>query len=144
MKITALRRKTEKGRLPESAEALMLIENIGIEGDVNAGRAERQVCLLSKAAGDAREKDGLCSAKFYPNIEIDNIKRSSLAEGDKLRFVDTVLEVESLGKRCYPECRAHKRTGPCSLAKESFFARVLSGGVVRIGDTVVPELIGGL
>ncbi len=136
MRITELRIKRAKGFPAEEAETIRLIAGFGIEGDAGAGKPTRQVTLLSAKAGAARESDGLCSPKFFPNIEIDGMEPQGLRVGDRLHIADATVEIERIGKDCYPECEALQRTGPCVLARESVFARVLESGDAAVGQTV--------
>lgn len=62
-----------------------------------------------------------------------------LCVGERLRLADAIIEIERIGKDCYPECEALRRAGSCDLARESVFARVLESGDVRVGQAV--ELI---
>ncbi|HCM25922.1 MAG TPA: MOSC domain-containing protein [Treponema sp.] len=136
MRINELRKKLAKSVPAEKAESIRLIAGFGIEGDAGAGKPTRQVSLLSMEAGAARARDGLCSPKFSPNLEIDGMEASELRVGERLRMADAVIEIERIGKDCYPECEALQREGPCVLARESVFARVLESGDVRTGQAV--------
>lgn len=134
MTITALRRKTAKGEPAEEASELRLIAGRGIEGDVNAGKLNRQVCLIPEPASRSREADGLCSPRFQANVEMDRAPEGGWVLGSRWKASDAVLEIEQVGKDCYPECEAFGRNGPCSLARECAFASVVVGGIVRLGE----------
>lgn len=141
MVVTVLRIKKAKGAPAETVADMRLIAGIGIEGDANSGKATRQVCLISSPASAAREADGLCSPKFQANIETNEEPAAAWSTdawsaGSRLRAGDAVLEIESVGKECYPECEAFRRAGPCSLALGCAFAKVTGSGALRVGDPV--------
>lgn len=111
-----------------------MVENFGIEGDLNAGDGKQSVSLISAESSARREPDGLCSGRFYANIEVEGLLKVSA--GERLRIGEAVLTIERIGKKCYPECAVLGRTGPCPLARDSVFARVEKGGRVLVGDSV--------
>ncbi|MFA6505806.1 MAG: hypothetical protein WCT14_06900 [Treponemataceae bacterium] len=117
-------------------DEIKILAGVGIEGDANAGQTTRQLCLISRDASEKRAVDGLCSPKFFPNIEIDHIDVGLRTFGRKLRIGTALIEIERVGKDCYPECAALCLSGPCSLANGSLYARVIESGIVRVGETV--------
>lgn len=136
MRIAALRRKPVKGLPAESVSELSLAAGRGIAGDAYAGNLTRQVSLLPVLPPSALRPEGFCVPKFRANIEISGLTPSGLEPGSLLRVGNAVLEVESVGKECYGECAVFRDEGPCVLARECVFARVVEGGTVRIGDTI--------
>lgn len=136
MRIAALRRKPAKGLPAESVSELSLAEGQGIEGDAYAGRARRQISLLPVLPESSLRAEGLCASKFLTNIEIVGLAAPVPGAGTTLRVGNAVLEIESVGKECYPECTVFRSEGPCALARECFFGRVVEGGTVRIGDSI--------
>ncbi len=138
MTVASLRRKTAKGVPAEQVSEIVLVAGYGIEGDVNAGKPDRQVCLISAASSRAREPDGLCSPRFQANLETDGAPSEGWTVGSRWRASGAVIEIVRAGKDCYPECAVFGRSGPCALARECAFAAVVGGGTVRVGDYFRP------
>ena len=61
---------------------------------------------------------------------------SALPVGSRLQVGKTVLEVTQIGKECHTRCAIYDQAGDCVMPKEGIFARVLSGGTIRPGDSV--------
>lgn len=139
MIVSVLRVKRAKGVPAETVAELRLIAGVGIDGDASAGKATRQVCVLSSPASAAREADGLCSVKFQANVETDAEPAGGWSTGTRYRVGDATVEIESVGKECYPECDAFRRTGPCALARGCAFAKVVGDGIVRVGSSAEIE-----
>ena len=50
------------------------------------------------------------------------------------------LEITQIGKTCHKGCAIRELVGDCVMPREGVFARVLTEGVVKVGDTV--EVLG--
>ena len=128
--------KGEKGT--ELAEG-RLVENLGLEGDYHAKGGDRQLSLLFAEAWDeltARMAMGLCFSRFKENICIRGMTPDVLRPGVRFEIGETMLEITGETKHCHEECRLYREGTPCPLAGKSLFARVLKGGVIRVGDGV--------
>jgi MOSC domain-containing protein YiiM len=136
MRLVALRIKRAKGVPAESVQRATAVAGYGILGDAGGGMPTRQLAILGTAADGAREADGLCSDRFRPNLLIEGFQRDSSLVGHRLLIGDAVLEIESVGKDCYPECPAFARAGPCALARGAVFAKVAVGGELQVRDSV--------
>jgi cyclic pyranopterin monophosphate synthase len=134
MRIGALRRKKAKGLPAELADEALLIAGFGMKGDAGAGKATRHLSLLPSEAESAREAEGLCSSRFYANIEIAGSLGAELKRGQKMKIGEALIEIEEIGKPCYQDCPVFQRSGPCVLGRESLFAKVLVGGRLRVGQ----------
>ena len=114
----------------------MFIEDHGIEGDAHAGNWHRQVSLLSHdrieefRAKGAEVKDGA----FGENLVVSGIDFRTLPEGTKLYCGDVVLEITQIGKECHHGCEIFQKMGECIMPREGVFARVIRGGIIRVGD----------
>ena len=123
-----------------------LIENLGIEGDFHtkAGDSEkpdaRQISLQFTGNGEsenAQAEMGLCNRRFKGNITIKRRQTSFLA-GTRFTAGEAVLEISGETKRCHEECPLFREGKTCSLAGTNLFARVIKGGIIRIGDRLEP------
>ena len=54
-----------------------------------------------------------------------------------------MLEITQIGKACHSHCAVYEAVGDCIMPREGVFAKVLEGGVIRIGDEMeVVERVG--
>jgi MOSC domain-containing protein YiiM len=57
--------------------------------------------------------------------------------GTRLRLGREVLaEVTQIGKECHSRCAIFHQVGDCVMPREGIFVRILSGGIVKPGDTI--------
>ncbi len=118
-----------------------LREQHGVVGDSHAG-SERQVSLLAEESIEKMRSEGLTlgPGDFAENLTIRGLELHSLPLGTRIRVGATaLLEISQIGKQCHTDCEIMRLTGKCVMPTEGVFARVLTGGKVRAGDTV--ELI---
>lgn len=130
-----------KGEKKRPVEAVVLREDHGIEGDAHAGSG-RQVSLLSLEGVERmrRKLATIVPGDFAENLTVEGLEALSLAPGDRVRVGEAVLlEVTQIGKECHGHgCAIMRAVGTCVMPKEGIFARVLTGGTVRPGDSVRP------
>lgn len=127
-----------KGERKSVAEAVVLREDYGVEGDAHAGSG-RQVSLLAVESVDSMRArmPELAAGDFAENLLLEGIELTALPVGARLAVGESVLlEVTQIGKTCHSKCNIHKTVGFCVMPTEGIFARVLKGGVVRPGDGV--------
>lgn len=141
-KIVAVCISKKKGTRKESIGEAKLITNWGMDGDAHAGNWHRQISLLSsesiekmRAIGKKRGLE-LMPGDFAENLTIEGLELFSLPIGTYLKIGDTLLEVTQIGKSCHHDCEIFKQIGQCVMPKEGIFARVLSGGMVKAGDSI--------
>ena len=136
----------------ELAEA-QLIAGLGVEGDFYSKGGDRQVSILlaeSRERMTAMEEEGLCFSRFRENLTIGyetqihhtKARRHEgrnlvFMPGDCLNIGETVLEISSDRKRCFEECDLFKAGKFCPLAGMYLFAKVIKGGIIHRGDTVL-------
>jgi len=128
----------KKGERKTPVAAVELRENHGIVGDAHAGDWHRQVSLLAQESIDKMRALGLdvASGAFAENITTSGIDLVALPIGSRLRVGATELEVTQIGKECHTRCAIFYQAGDCVMPKEGIFARVITGGTVRPGDSV--------
>ena len=128
-----------KGERKTPVASVELRENHGIVGDAHAGDWHRQVSLLASESIDKMRAMGLDvdSGDFAENITTLGINLVSLPVGTRLQVGDTIMEVTQIGKECHNRCAIYDQAGDCVMPKEGIFARVLTGGIVTPGDSIV-------
>jgi MOSC domain-containing protein YiiM len=138
-KVVAVSVSKNKGERKSPVARVELRENHGIAGDAHAGDWHRQVSLLAVESIRSMRALGLEveAGDFAENITTEGINLPVLPVGTILELGETVLEVTQIGKECHTRCAIFHQAGDCVMPKEGIFARVLKGGSVRPGDTIV-------
>lgn len=115
------------------------IEGFGIENDAHGGDWHRQVSLLSqdKIADFNAQGANVFNGAFGENLIIEGIELEKLPIGSKLICNEVELEVTQIGKECYVRCHIFHKMGDCIMPKFGIFAKVLTGGSVKIGDEMI-------
>jgi MOSC domain-containing protein YiiM len=132
----------------ESLKSARILTNFGLEGDFRSQRAGRHVTLIEEETLHAvGERLGIAipSGASRRQIVVRGLALNPTV-GKQLRIGEVVLEVTSL---CDPCINMESKIG--SGAREALTdrggvcARVLAGGTMRVGDTVIvePALIAG-
>ena len=128
----------KKGERKKPVESVELRENHGIVGDAHAGDWHRQVSLLAQESIDKMRALGLDvnAGDFAENITTVGIDLVSLPIGSQLQIGETLLEVTQIGKECHTRCAIFYQAGDCVMPKEGIFVKVITGGIVRPGETI--------
>lgn len=125
-------RGTQKKNIKEAR----FIADYGIEQDAHAGNWHRQVSLLSYEkieafnARGAQVEDGA----FGENVIVEGLDFAALPVGTRLQCGEVLLEITQIGKECHNHCQIYDKMGECIMPKQGVFARVLQGGLIKIGD----------
>jgi len=138
-RIEAVSVSTTKGVRKTNVEQALLRVEHGIEGDAHAGDWHRQVSLLASESIAKMQAAGLDvgAGDFAENLTTSGIDLCSLPVGSRLRVGgDVLLEITQIGKICHERCAIYYQAGDCVMPREGIFARVLEGGVIRVGDPV--------
>ncbi len=120
------------------ADELMLSIEAGVMGDCKSAR-DGSVTLTDEAAADSLTGRGLCEKRFHAHIVTRGLAYALLSEGDTLDIGDCALVLTRVGKRCFDACELRAQGQICQLKANCAFARVVRGGVVRTGDSVLRE-----
>ncbi len=167
--VVAVCQKAEPGLPKLEAEAVQLIENYGIAGDYHAGQFVRhrylakkdptkpnlrQVLLVDTSilAEVARQEIHLKPGMLGDNITIKGIPVMTLPIGAQLEIGQALLEVTEVRNPCHQLNEMHPRLLKAVATKvdgqvrrnAGMMARVLKGGWVRPGDSVVVHSKPGL
>jgi len=121
-------------------EKCRLLEEHGFETDAHAGDWHRQVSLLALESIEKMRQMGLDvgPGDFAENITTRGIELVTLPIGTQITIGEGILlEVTQIGKVCHTKCAIYYQAGDCIMPKEGIFARVLKGGDVKVGDTII-------
>jgi MOSC domain-containing protein YiiM len=140
-KVVAVCSSETKGVRKENIQKGILRTGYGLEGDAHADAGwHRQVSLLSMESIAKARQMGLevGPGDFAENITSEGIELFTLPVGTLLTVGDSVvLEISQIGKECHTGCAIMKQTGKCIMPKEGVFAKVIKGGPVNTGDTII-------
>lgn len=132
-----LQRKKE---LPfENVQSLELVAGKGIVGDCHCLGGEKQVALIMQEAKNwivGQESEGLCFSRYHENIVTQGLDYSLLKEGNILKTNHTSIEISSISKRCFSECKLAQKNQICQLKTSSKFAKVIISGNIQLGDRI--------
>ncbi len=142
MKIAAISISDEKGVKKDNVESAQLKADHGIEGDAHAGQWHRQISLLASESIEKMTALGLNvgPGDFAENITTVGVDLSRLPVGTRIRLGDnTLVEITQIGKECHDRCAIYFQAGDCVMPKEGIFVKVLKGGPIRTGDSIIIE-----
>jgi cyclic pyranopterin phosphate synthase len=140
-KIKAISISEKKGIPKSNVEMAELIENWGIKGDAHAGEWHRQISLLALESIEKMKEKGLY--KLTPGIFAENITTEflilpELSIGTRLLIGEKCeLEITQIGKECHSRCAIYRAAGDCVMPREGIFARVITGGIIKINDEII-------
>ncbi|MRR15102.1 MAG: MOSC domain-containing protein [Deltaproteobacteria bacterium] len=138
-KILSVNISDKKGEKKHNVTAARALVNRGLENDAHIGMAIRQVSLLAAESVEKIRQKGLHVqyGDFAENLTTEGIELYTLPLGTKFRIgKDVLLEVTQIGKTCLTPCAIYHAVGDCVMPKEGIFVRVLSEGVITVGDEI--------
>ena len=141
-RIKAISISDQKGMPKHNVPGAELRADFGLVGDAHAGSGPRQVSLLMlESIEELRAKGAdISPGDFAENLTVEGLDLSAPAVGHRLRIGDAVeLEVTQLGKRCHGRCRIFEKLGDCIMPRQGVFARVVTGGRIQVGDTIIAD-----
>jgi len=138
-KVIAVCISEKKGTQKKNVGKGVFISDWGIEGDAHAGNWHRQVSLLSHNKVEEFRSRGanVNDGAFGENLVVSGIDFKSLPIGTRFACNEVLLELTQIGKECHSHCEIYKVMGDCIMPREGVFAKVLNGGEIRIGDTLI-------
>jgi len=129
----------KKGTVKYSVRDAIFVTGNGIEGDAHAGNWHRQVSLLPGESIDKMKilLPDLNEGAFAENIITRRLNFHDIKIGERLKINgEIILEITQIGKECHAQCAIGRATGECIMPREGLFAKVISGGSARPGDTI--------
>jgi len=152
IKIVSINRSDEKGMVKKPVREATLRKNWGLVGDAHSGLALRQVSLLGienirKFISQLRKLKRCKNIKlkigpgdFAENITTGGFDLNGLPMGTKLRLGNkAVIKITQRGKEYHAKCEIRKLVGNCIMPREGLFAKVISGGKIKVGDPIEIE-----
>lgn len=140
LKILSLNISKLKGTVKTPVNEITINEK-GIVGDAHAQNGHRQISLLAQESIDqfskqANERNFL-PGEFAENITTQGLDFTQISILDRLVIGPVELEVSQIGKKCHGDsCSIFQEVGKCVMPKEGIFCRVISGGSIKIEDTI--------
>jgi len=139
-RIIAVCRSEKKGTKKEDIARGVLKENYGLIGDAHADHStHRHVSLLAMESINEMRSQGfdVGPGDFAENLTCEGVGLVSLPIGTRISIgEETILEITQIGKECHTGCAIYRQIGKCIMPKRGVFAKVVRGGVVRIGDAI--------
>jgi len=138
-KILSVNISDKKGEKKHNVGAARALTDQGLEHDAHIGMAIRQISLLASESVEKIRQKGLNVqyGDFAENLTTQGIELYTLPLGTKIQIGDNVLlEVTQIGKTCLAPCAIYHAVGDCVMPKEGIFVRVLSGGIISVGDDI--------
>jgi MOSC domain-containing protein YiiM len=140
-KILSINISKKTGQKKDPVGECRVVVDSGIEGDAHAGiLPNRQVSLLATESIDKIRNKGLDIhyGDFAENLTTEGIVLHLLPLGTKLKVGSDVLtEVTQIGKVCHDRCAIFNTIGDCVMPREGIFVKVLTEGLIRVGDEIV-------
>ncbi|MGN1318594.1 MAG: molybdopterin-binding protein [Lachnospirales bacterium] len=129
----------ERGTLKYEIEKANFIENFGIENDAHGGNWHRQISLLSFEEIEKFRKKGadIKFGSFGENLVVEGFDLKNIPVGSRFKIGSVILEVTQIGKECHSHCEIYKKMGECIMPREGIFAKVITGGVIKVGDEII-------
>ena len=140
-RIIAVCTSTKKGVAKKNVGQAEAKVEWGLVGDAHAADWHRQVSLLAIESIDKMRALGLKvrPGSFAENLTTEGLDLLSLPIGSRVRIGEgVVLEITQHGKICHDKCAIYRAAGDCVMPREGIFARVIEGGPIRAGDSLIP------
>lgn len=137
--IIAVCTSAEKGQRKKNIGEGTLIKDKGLENDAHAGFAHRQVSLLAEESIAKMVARGLevGPGDFAENLTTRGIDLAGLAIGRRLKAgSEAIMRITQIGKECHDRCAIYHQAGDCVMPREGIFSEVLTGGKIKVGDTL--------
>lgn len=138
-RIVSINISPDKGTKKTPTGSGHILEGYGLEDDGHGGDWHRQVSLLAEESINKMKTLGLDvgPGDFAENLTTKGLNLVSLPVGTEFAIGDEVLlKVTQIGKECHNRCAIYYQAGDCIMPKEGIFARVLRGGLIKVGDKV--------
>ena len=138
-KVMAVCISEKRGTEKKNIHGCEVIEGFGLKNDAHGGNWHRQISLLSfEKIEDFKSRGGdVIDGSFGENIIVSGIDLRNLPVRTIIKINEAVLEVTQIGKECHSHCEIFHRVGDCIMPREGIFTKVIKGGFIKEGDTVI-------
>ncbi len=140
LKILSVNISKEKGTIKVPVNSVEITAT-GITEDAHSGDWHRQISILSaESIAEFAQKSNreYMPGEFAENITVSGMKMNQCHPGDTLECGEITLMVTQIGKKCHGGgCAIFRETGACVMPKEGIFAKVIKGGILEKGNTLV-------
>ncbi|MDO9537771.1 MAG: MOSC domain-containing protein [Thermoplasmata archaeon] len=135
--VVSINLSAAKGVKKMQVECAVITES-GLEGDAHSGDWHRQISLLGIESIDLfREKLAtIAPGDFAENVTTRGIDWQDVKIGNRVSIGEAIVEVSQIGKECHHGCSIREKVGDCVMPKEGIFAKVITPGLVKVGDTI--------
>nr|WP_207668956.1 MOSC domain-containing protein [Natranaerovirga hydrolytica] len=140
--VVSINRSSQKGVVKIPIANGVFIDDFGLKEDAHGGVPIRQVSLLGLESIHKMEDQlnkSLPYGSFAENLTTEGIELFTLPIGTILKIGETIQEVSKIGKECHKGCAIFKEVGKCIMPVEGIFTKVIQGGMVKAGDTIIIE-----
>ena len=127
------RKKGEKAVALESAEAVPG----GLAGDRHTGASKRRQILLM--SGSILDELNIEPGAIFENVVVDGLDVMELQEGQQLRLGNALVVVTIPCEPCVQMDRVRRGLQDELQNRRGMFVKVISPGVVRVGDAIGVE-----
>ena len=116
-------------------QAAVAVPNVGLEGDIHALKYDtRQVLFMDKETLDSLH---LAPGIIKENITVEGLDFSSIEDGEVFSIgPEVTMEVTGPCVPCYRMDEVRPGLQQILRGRRGILARVLGGGVIRVGDAV--------
>lgn len=138
-KLISIYTGSQKGANKNAVASAELIADHGISGDHHAGtKPHRQVSLFANETLQEIQAVGIdvSPEELSANLITEGIPINTLEEGSKLKIGTAIIEISEARKPCGSLTKIDKRLPKATYLRCGKFGRVLTGGVIRAGDSI--------
>lgn len=117
----------------------VLVAEYGIEHDRKGGHPKRNLNVMDQETLDQLAREGYPSGPgvLGENLIVQGVDLGQQPAGTLVRIgLDAVIELVKLREPCYKLTALDPRMPDSVVNRVGFMARVVAGGVVRVGDSV--------
>ncbi len=140
IKVISVNISEEKGTVKQACSYIEL-DSTGVKHDAHAGNWHRQVSMLgveSVQRFEALSARKIAFGEFAENITTEGLELFHTKPGDRFFNDQVELEVTQIGKSCHgTSCNIFREVGACVMPKEGIFCKVVRGGTLKPGDSLM-------
>lgn len=119
-----------------------LLAGYGILGDRKGGHPGRNLNILDQETLEALAREGYPTGPgvLGENLIVSGVRLAQQPPGTQVRIgADAVIEVVRLREPCYKLTALDPRMPEAVVGRVGVMARVVSGGLIRVGDPVTVQ-----